>query len=117
MYDHITLRVGDFTASLAFYTAALAPLGIELRVEDGESAAFGGGPSFLLTSGRARTANVHVAFSASDTDAVDAFHATALENGGKDNGAPSIRADYAPNYYAAFVLDALGNNIEAVCML
>ena len=116
MYDHITLRVGDFNASLAFYRAALAPLGIELRVEDGESAAFGKSPSFLLTSRRATTANVHVAFSAADTAAVDAFHAAALQNGGKDNGAPAIRADYAPNYYAAFVFDSDGNNIEAVCM-
>jgi catechol 2,3-dioxygenase-like lactoylglutathione lyase family enzyme len=116
MYDHITLRVGDFTASLAFYEAALAPIGIELKVEDGESAAFGEGPSFLLTSGRATTENVHVAFSASDTGAVDAFHAAALQNGGRDNGAPGIRADYAPNYYAAFALDPDGNNIEAVCM-
>jgi catechol 2,3-dioxygenase-like lactoylglutathione lyase family enzyme len=116
MYDHITLRVGDFAASLAFYEAALAPLGIELRVEDGTGAAFGERPSFLLTSRRARTANVHVAFRAPDTRAVDAFHAAALQNGGTDNGAPGIRADYAPNYYAAFALDPDGNNVEAVCM-
>jgi catechol 2,3-dioxygenase-like lactoylglutathione lyase family enzyme len=116
MYDHITLRVGDFSASLAFYEAALAPLGIELRVEDGTSAAFGEGTSFLLTSRRAVTTNVHVAFSAPDRSAVDAFHAAALRNGGTDNGAPGIRADYAANYYAAFVLDPDGNNIEAVCM-
>jgi catechol 2,3-dioxygenase-like lactoylglutathione lyase family enzyme len=92
MYDHVTLRVGDFAASLAFYKAVLAPLGIELRVEDGESAAFGESPSFLLTSGQAATANVHVAFSASDTGVVDAFHAAALQNGGKDNGAPGVRS-------------------------
>jgi catechol 2,3-dioxygenase-like lactoylglutathione lyase family enzyme len=116
MYDHLTLRVGDFTRSLAFYKAVLAPLGIELRVEDGESAAFGQRPSFLLTSRRAPTANFHVAFSATDTASVDAFHAAALENGGTDNGAPGIRADYAPNYYAAFAFDPDGNNIEAVCM-
>ena len=61
------------------------------------------------------TRDVHVAFSAADTSAVDAFHAAALEAGGTDNGAPGIRADYAPNYYAAFALDPDGNNIEAVC--
>jgi catechol 2,3-dioxygenase-like lactoylglutathione lyase family enzyme len=116
VYDHITLRAADFAVSLAFYEAALAPLGIELRVEDGQSAAFGEGPSFLLTSRRVTTANVHIAFSASDTRAVEAFHAAALRNGGTDNGAPGLRADYAPNYYAAFVLDPDGNNIEAVCM-
>jgi catechol 2,3-dioxygenase-like lactoylglutathione lyase family enzyme len=116
MYDHVTLRVGDFAASLGFYEAALAPLGIELRVEDGTSAAFGERPSFLLTSRRATTANLHLAFSAPDRAAVDAFHAAALEHGGTDNGAPGIRAGYAPNYYAAFVLDPDGNNIEAVCM-
>jgi catechol 2,3-dioxygenase-like lactoylglutathione lyase family enzyme len=117
MYDHVTLRVGDFTASLEFYKAALAPLGIELLVEDGESAAFGDGHGFLLTSGRATTANVHVAFSAADTGAVDAFHVAALQSGGRDNGAPGIRTDYAPNCYAAFALDPDGNNIEAVCMI
>jgi catechol 2,3-dioxygenase-like lactoylglutathione lyase family enzyme len=116
MYDHITLRVRDFRASLSFYTAAVAPLGIALSIEDGTSAAFGDRHGFLLTSGREPTANVHVAFSAADTDAVDAFYAAALANGGTDNGAPGIRADYAPNYYAAFVLDPDGNNIEAVCM-
>jgi catechol 2,3-dioxygenase-like lactoylglutathione lyase family enzyme len=117
MYDHVTLRVDDFPVSLAFYRAALAPLGIDLRVEDGVSAAFGEEPSFLLTSRRAPTVNVHVAFSAADRAAVDGFHAAALQNGGTDNGAPGIRADYAPNYYAAFVLDPDGNNIEAVCMI
>ena len=116
MYDHVTLRVVDFAVSLAFYEAALAPLGIGLRVEEGTSAAFGERPSFLLTGRRTPTANVHVAFSAPDTRAVDAFHAAALENGGTDNGAPGVRTDYAPNYYAAFVLDPDGNNIEAVCM-
>lgn len=114
MYDHITLRVANFAASLAFYEAALAPLGIELRVEDGTSAAFGDRPSFLLTSARAVTANVHVAFSASDTGAVDAFHAAAVENGGTDNGAPGIRADYAPDYYAAFVLDPAASNAVVI---
>jgi catechol 2,3-dioxygenase-like lactoylglutathione lyase family enzyme len=117
MYDHVTLRVSDFNASRAFYEAALAPLGIELRAEDGTSAAFGRRPtSFLLTSGRpVTTRDVHVAFSASDTSAVDAFHAAALDAGGTDNGAPGIRAEYAPDYYAAFVLDPDGNNVEAVC--
>lgn len=115
MYDHITLRVNDFQASLRFYMAAV-PLGIELSIEDGESAAFGDRHNFLLTSGREPTANVHVAFSAPDTDAVDAFYAAVLANGGRDNGPPGIRAEYAPNYYAAFVFDPDGNNIEAVCI-
>jgi catechol 2,3-dioxygenase-like lactoylglutathione lyase family enzyme len=114
MYDHVTLRVRDFGASLAFYEAALAPLGIALRTEDGTSAAFGTAPSFLLTSRRTPTTNVHVAFSAPGTTAVDAFHAAAVQNGGTDNGAPGIRGDYAANYYAAFALDPDGNNIEAV---
>jgi catechol 2,3-dioxygenase-like lactoylglutathione lyase family enzyme len=108
VYDHITLRVSDFRGSLEFYTAAVAPLGIELSIEDGESAAFGDRHSFLLTSGREPTANVHVAFSADETDAVDAFYAAALANGGSGNGAPGIRAHYAPNYYAAFVFDPDG---------
>jgi catechol 2,3-dioxygenase-like lactoylglutathione lyase family enzyme len=116
MFDHVTLHVSDLAASLAFYKAVLAPLGVELAVEDGESAAFGDGPKLLLTSGRELTANVHLAFSAADRKVVDAFYAAGLAGGGTDNGAPGIRAHYAPNYYAAFVLDPDGNNVEAVCM-
>jgi catechol 2,3-dioxygenase-like lactoylglutathione lyase family enzyme len=117
MLDHITLHVSDFAASLRFYRAVLAPLGVELAIEDGESAAFGDERTFLLTSGRPVTAEVHIAFRAADTAAVEAFHAAGLANGGTDNGAPGVRAHYAPNYYAAFVLDPDGNNVEAVHML
>ena len=58
---------------------------------------------------------MHVAFRAADRAAVDRFHKDGLEAGGRDNGKPGLRADYSPNYYAAFLLDPDGNNVEAVC--
>jgi predicted lactoylglutathione lyase len=58
----------------------------------------------------------HIAFVAPDRKAVDAFHKAGLKAGGKDNGAPGLRADYSPKYYAAFIIDADGNNVEAVCL-
>jgi catechol 2,3-dioxygenase-like lactoylglutathione lyase family enzyme len=114
MFDHIGLDVSDLKKSTAFYKAALEPLGVKVSSEDDESAAFGEGPVLYLTGGRSKTAKAHLAFTAKSKSAVDAFHAAALENGGKDNGAPGVREDYAPNYYAAYVLDPDGNNIEAV---
>ena len=58
----------------------------------------------------------HVAFSAPNRAAVDRFHAAGLKTGGRDNGKPGLRADYSPSYYAAFLIDPDGNNVEAVCM-
>ncbi|WP_313351891.1 VOC family protein, partial [Paracoccus sp. (in: a-proteobacteria)] len=73
-----------------------------------------GKPFFWIGSGRVAVAATHVALSAPDRATVDAFHAAALAAGGRDNGAPGLRPDYHPGYYAAFVLDPDGNNIEAV---
>jgi catechol 2,3-dioxygenase-like lactoylglutathione lyase family enzyme len=116
MFDHIGLDVSELKKSVAFYKAALEPLGMSVSSEDDESAAFGEGPVLYLTGGRSKTIDAHLAFSAEDSSAVDAFHAAAIASGGQDNGAPGVREDYAPNYYAAYVLDPDGNNIEAVCM-
>ena len=69
-----------------------------------------------LAAAKKAGGGVHVAFVAKDRKAVDAFHAAALKAGAKDNGKPGLREDYAPTYYAAFVIDADGNNVEAVCM-
>ena len=117
MYNHIGLKVKDLDASVRFYTAALAPLGLVLAFADESTAGFGpeGAPALWL-AGDAQLAHslVHVAFDASTRSAVDAFHREGLKARGRDNGAPGIRADYAPNYYAAFLLDPDGNNIEAV---
>ncbi|HZP67450.1 MAG TPA: VOC family protein [Rudaea sp.] len=119
MYDHIGLKVSDLDASARFYEAALAPLGYVLCSRDASGAGFGppGAPALWLypqTSPAQRS--VHVAFRAGSRTAVDRFHAHGVEAGARDNGAPGPRADYGPNYYAAFLLDPDGNNVEAVCM-
>lgn len=125
MIDHIGLTVTDIAAARAFYEAALKPLGITVRMEVTEEMTGGHGahvgfgtpdmPFFWIGSGKAANSGVHVAFAANDRATVDAFHQAALAAGGKDNGAPGLRPQYHPNYYGAFVLDADGNNIEAVC--
>lgn len=117
--DHIGLRVRDPAASRAFFTAALAPLDIAvvMEVPGMPGAGFGvaGKPSFWITPGAPPSGPLHVAFHAADRAAVDAFHRAAIAAGGTDNGAPGVREHYHPNYYAAFVLDLDGNNVEAVC--
>ena len=118
MIDHTGFGVSDYAASKAFYERALAPLGISLIMEVMEAAAgfgSGGKPIFWLEERRTPVTEVHVAFLAKDRATVGAFHAAGLEAGGKDNGAPGVRATYHPNYYGAYVLDPDGNNIEAVC--
>jgi catechol 2,3-dioxygenase-like lactoylglutathione lyase family enzyme len=116
MLDHITLRVRDVAAAKAFYAAALRPLGYAVVMDFPEGAGLGvdGKPDFWLAADEGATPQ-HVAFAAPDRRAVDGFHAAALHAGGKDNGAPGLRPDYHPNYYAAFVLDPSGHNMEAVC--
>jgi catechol 2,3-dioxygenase-like lactoylglutathione lyase family enzyme len=113
MYDHIGLKVTDIDASARFYEAALAPLGF---VRDGTGFGPKGAPALWLYEGGKRNAGMHVAFQAKDRASVDRFHEAGRKAGGKDNGAPGLRADYAPTYYAAFLIDPDGNNVEAVCM-
>jgi catechol 2,3-dioxygenase-like lactoylglutathione lyase family enzyme len=108
---HAMINVSDFDASRRFYTSALAPLGLEPTVYEG-ACGFG---DFWITERDAPAQGVHFAFVASDRERVDAFHASALKAGGVDNGAPGLRVDYGENYYAAFVLDPDGVNVEAVC--
>src|SRR5512140_3143868 len=116
MIDHLTLTVRDYERSKAFYQAALAPLGMALQMEFGQMCGIGpkGMPGLWLKPGDA-VQPMHLALSAADRPAVDAFYQAALAAGAKDNGAPGIRQDYHPNYYAAFVLDLDGHNLEAVC--
>jgi uncharacterized protein (DUF1330 family)/catechol 2,3-dioxygenase-like lactoylglutathione lyase family enzyme len=118
MFDHLSLRARDFHKSFAFYRTALAPLGFVAQSLDeaGKSAGFGrpGAPALWLAEG-SPASSAHIAFAAADRAAVDKFFAAALDAGGTDNGKPGIRADYASDYYAAFVVDPDGNNIEAVC--
>jgi catechol 2,3-dioxygenase-like lactoylglutathione lyase family enzyme len=117
MIDHVTAKVRDFEQGKHFYTNALAPLGYSLQMEFPGAAGFGtgeGAPDFWIGTNEERGAT-HIAFSAKDRASVDAFYEAATAAGGKDNGAPGIRPHYHENYYAAFVHDADGNNIEAVC--
>jgi catechol 2,3-dioxygenase-like lactoylglutathione lyase family enzyme len=115
VFDHIGLKVKDLGKSVRFYEAALAPLGLVLCSRDEAGAGFGppGAPSLWLSVGAPAPA-VHVAFAARDRAAVDGFHAGGLDGGGRENGKPGLRADYSPTYYAAFLLDPDGNNVEAV---
>ena len=118
MYDHIGLRVGDLDASVRFYTAALAPLGFVLCSRDDSGAGFGpkDAPALWLYLHKGKTATgTHVAFRASNHDAVKKFHTGGLKAGGRDNDGAGPRADYSPTYYAAFLVDPDGNNVEAVC--
>ena len=124
MIDHLGFPVSDYAASKAFYERALAPLGYRLVTEVGinEMGApacgfgVGGNPDFWIGGEGGNGKNpLHVAIVARDRAAVDAFHRAALAAGGKDNGPPGLRPQYGENYYAAFVLDPDGNNIEAVC--
>jgi catechol 2,3-dioxygenase-like lactoylglutathione lyase family enzyme len=125
MIDHLGFPVSDYPRSKAFYLAALAPLGYSLIMEvpagvtEGgyPAAGFGadGKPDFWIGAEGGLTGVLHVAIATKDRAAVDAFHRAALAAGGKDNGAPGLRPHYHPNYYAAFVLDPDGHNIEAVC--
>ncbi len=116
MFDHLGINVTQFDRSVRFYEAVLAPLGYVLDSHDpaAASAGFGkkGAAQLWLNKGKAN--GVHLAFSAKDRKQVDAFYAAAMELGGRDNGKPGIRKDYHPGYYAAFVLDPDGNNLEAV---
>jgi catechol 2,3-dioxygenase-like lactoylglutathione lyase family enzyme len=116
MFDHVGLRVRDLAAGIRFYEAALAPLGLVLCSSDEATAGFGpeGAPALWLHHSAAG-GGVHLALRATDRAAVEAFHAAGLRAGGRDNGRPGLRADYAPDYYAAFLIDPDGNNVEAVC--
>jgi catechol 2,3-dioxygenase-like lactoylglutathione lyase family enzyme len=123
MIDHLGFAVSDFSRSVAFYKRVLDPLGFRLVMEissartgAGAHAGFGPDrPHFWIGTGAAVTGPLHVAFEAATRAAVDAFYAAAMAAGARDNGPPGLRAHYHDNYYAAFVLDPDGHNVEAVC--
>ncbi len=118
MYDHIGLRTKDLDASVRFYAAALAPLGHEVASRDASGAGLGppGAPALWLYPAKAVSGPTHIAFRAPNRAAVDRFYQKGMAAGGRDNGGPGLRADYSPTYYAAFMLDPDGNNVEAVCL-
>ena len=116
---HFTIPVSDLARSRAFYRAALAPLGFEelnAWSEERRDLAFGppGLDDFIIST-EYEPGTTHIAFAADSREQVRAFHAAALQAGGRDNGAPGDRREYSPGYYGAFVLDPDGHNIEACC--
>jgi catechol 2,3-dioxygenase-like lactoylglutathione lyase family enzyme len=125
MIDHMGIPVSDIRRSRAFYEAALGALDMTVNMEivpektgDGSTAlAFGadGEKIFWIGDGDKIGSGLHVAFKANRREQVDRFHEAALKAGGRDNGKPGPRPNYGPNYYAAFVYDPDGANIEAVC--
>lgn len=116
MLDHVKVGVADLEAAKAYYTTALEPLGYRVVFEaegmvyfaDAAGLDFGVGPS-------ERPGGTHVCFRAADAAGVHAFYEAALAAGGSDNGPPGLRPEYAEDYYAAYVLDPDGNNVEAMC--
>jgi catechol 2,3-dioxygenase-like lactoylglutathione lyase family enzyme len=116
VFDHVAINVIDMDASRRFFEAALTPLGYSISFESpdwiGMHAA--GRNDFGLVRRDPVGPTVHLGFEAPDRAAVDAFYSAALAAGGTDNGAPGLRPDYGPDYYAAFVIGPDGHNVEAV---
>lgn len=120
MFDHVKFGVTNYAASKAFYLKALAPLGVVLVAEGEPSYGVelctpGGTVSLCLFQTHEKPAHLHIAFAAQTRQQVDAFYGAALAAGARDNGPPGLRPQYHANYYAAFVIDPDGHNIEAVC--
>jgi catechol 2,3-dioxygenase-like lactoylglutathione lyase family enzyme len=116
MIDHVGIPVTDLAASRELYATALAPLGYKVLYENEEDGIVGFGaqrPQLWLSRGE-RKMGVHVALVAKDRAAVGSFYEQALVAGATDNGLPGPREHYAPGYYAAYVHDLDGNNLEAV---
>lgn len=121
MIDHTGIGVSDMERSAAFYDAALGALGLgraaqipENEGSDGIGYGVDGYPVYWIDLYHPHSVKQHTAFVAKSRDEVDAFYTAALNAGGTDNGAPSPREHYPPDYYLAFVLDPDGNNIEAI---
>ena len=115
MIAHTGLGVSDYRVSKEFYKKALAPLGYTNNMEYGDAGGFNDGKNTDFWIGKIDTvAKSHLAFEAKSKAEVEAFYKAALDAGGKDNGKPGYRKDYWPGYYAAFVYDPDGHNIEAV---
>jgi catechol 2,3-dioxygenase-like lactoylglutathione lyase family enzyme len=115
--DHISAPVRDLKAARKFYEAALGAIGMNINMDVGE--AFGMGSKkqniFWLARDKKAGGGGHYAFQVEHPEEVDAFYEAAMDAGGRDNGKPGPRPNYGTNYYAAFVKDREGNNIEVVC--
>ena len=117
MLDHVSLSVSDDNRAKAFYARALAPLGYKVisEYEGGFGVGADNGSAVWVAKGRPQQPIAHLAFRAANRQQVTEFHEAALAAGGRDNGKPGPRKSYSPTYFAAFVLDPDGNNVEAVC--
>ncbi|WP_298727194.1 VOC family protein [uncultured Ferrovibrio sp.] len=121
MFDHVSYGVTDLAAAGRFYDAVLQPLGFRRLYDGAETIAYGDKHPQLWLSKSQRPVpadmknGLHFCFTAPTRAAVDAFHAIALQNGGRDNGQPGLRPEYTPTYYAGFIIDPDGYRIEAVC--
>ena len=121
MLDHVSIGVRDMSRTKRFYDAALAPLGYTCLSEGETSLGYGRDAVMFWISSTERPvppderSGLHFCFAAPTRQSVDAFHAAALEAGGRDHGGPGLRADYGANYYAAFAIDPDGYRIEAYC--
>ncbi len=118
MIDHVKLNLIKYAEARHFFQTSLAPLGYKVGYEVDETVCglgVEGMPDLWLEAGEESSAPTHVAFTADTRAAVDKFYQAAIAAGGIDNGKPGLREHYHENYYAAFVLDPDGNNIEAVC--
>ena len=119
MFDHVQIKVENLPQSFAFYEPVLGTLGYKNVFEiEGVVVGFGNNPHDMFEVARTSedspvSKSTHIAFVAKSEDAVQAFHKTALEHGARDNGAPGLR-DYEEGYFAAFVIDPNGHNLEAV---
>ena len=114
--DHVNLPVSDLGRSRRFYDVVTAELGMTLFAKDGPAIGYGMGDwNFGIVETAGDIPALHLAFIAGSREIVEAFHAAALTAGGTDNGAPGLRPEYDAGYFAAFVLDPDGHNIEAVC--
>lgn len=121
MLDHASIGVRDIAATRRFYDAALQPLGYKCLHESAASLGYGDdAPAFWISAVTRPVpadpdSGLHFCFAAPSRASVDAFHTAALRAGGRDNGKPGLRAEYGPDYYAAFVIDPDGYRIEAYC--
>lgn len=120
MFDHIEIKVVKFERCVAFYSDVLRPLGIELKWSDNIAAGFGlcdeENVRFLIEQSESAS-ECHIAFRANDEHSVEEFYRSGVERHYRTNGAPGLRTEYAANYYAAYLFDPDGNNIEAVVYL
>ena len=121
MLDHVSIGVRDLKAAKRFYDAALKPLGYTCLHEFDGTLGYGGETAGLWISAVEHPvppdpkSGLHFCFTAPSRQSVAAFYDAALKAGGRDNGKPGLRADYGPNYYAAFVIDPDGYRLEAYC--